>query len=139
MKRSRKPIPFRSAKRAAIADERRAFVDRILSERPQCEAGHYLRPIVGTLVGKDQDRVLAALRGCTWKSTEVHELLSRARGDSIVEDANCMSSCAECVGWIGGNKRLARMAGMATRRYTRRNGRTQPKADQVTRGRRVAS
>src|SRR5688572_28201239 len=67
MRRSRKPLPFRSAKRAAIADERRAFVARILSERPQCEARNFLRPIVGTLVGKDQDRVLAALRGCTWK------------------------------------------------------------------------
>lgn len=118
MKRSRKPLPFRSARRAAIADERRAFVARILRERPQCEARHYLRPIVGTLVGKDQDRVLAALRGCTWRSTEVHELLSRARGGSIVEDANVISACHRCHAWITTEPRLATMAGLQRSRWS---------------------
>lgn len=116
MKRSR--INPRSAKRAAIADERRAFVDRILSERPQCEARHYLRPIVGTLVGKDQDRVLSALRGCTWTSTEVHELLSRARGGSITEDANVSALCHACHGWVTTEPRLATMAGLQRSRWS---------------------
>ena len=118
MKRSRKPLPFRSAKREAIADERRAFVARILSERPQCEARHYLRPIVGQLVGKDQDRVLAALRGCTWKSTEVHELLSRARGGSIVEDDNVVALCHWCHRWVTTEPRLATMAGLQRSRWS---------------------
>lgn len=114
MKRSRKPLPFRSAKREAIADERRAFVARILSERPQCEARNYLRPIVGGLNDVDQRRVLSALRGCMWKSIEVYDLPS-AWG-STAEDSNVISSCLSCIQWIGENKRLARMAGMATRR-----------------------
>jgi hypothetical protein len=118
IKRSRKPLPFRSARRAAIADERRAFVARILRERPQCEARNYLRPIVGQLVGKDQDRVLAALRGCTWQASEVHELLSRARGGSIVEDANVASLCHWCHGWTTTEPRLATMAGLQRSRWS---------------------
>ena len=82
------------------------FVDRILSERPQCEARHYLRPIVSGVVGIDQDRVLSALRGCTWKSAEVHELLSRARGGSIVEDANVSALCGPCHRWVTTEPRL---------------------------------
>lgn len=118
MKRSRKPIPFRSAKRAAIADERRAFVARILRERPQCEARHYLRPIVGTLTGVDQDRVVAALRGCTWRSTEVHELLSRARGGSIVDDSIACALCHRCHHWVTTEPRLAKLAGLQRSRWS---------------------
>lgn len=118
IKRSRKPLPLRSAKRVAIADERKAFVVRIIRERPQCEARNYLRPIVGRLVGKDRDRVLAALRGCTWKSTEVHELLSRARGGSIVEDDNVASLCHGCHGWVTTEPRLATMAGLQRSRWS---------------------
>lgn len=116
MKRTR--IKPRSAKREAIADERRAFVARILSERPQCEARHFLRPIVGTLVGKDQSRVLDALRDCTWTSTEVHELLSRARGGSIVEDANVSALCHRCHAWVTTEPRLATMAGLQRSRWS---------------------
>lgn len=118
IKRSRKPIPFRSAKRAAIADERKAFVARILRERPQCEARNFLRPIVGQLVGKDQDRVLAALRGCTWQASEVHELLSRARGGSITEDANCCALCHTCHAWVTTEPRLATMAALQRSRWS---------------------
>ncbi len=118
MKRSRKPLPFRSAKRAAIADERRAFVARILSERPQCEARNYLRPIVAGLEDRDQLRVVGVLRRCTWKATEVHELLSRARGGSIVEDANVASLCHWCHGWVTENPRLATMAGLQRSRWS---------------------
>lgn len=118
IKRSRKPLPFRSAKRAAIADERKAFVARILRERPQCESRHFLRPIVGTLTGVDQDRVLAALRGCTWQSTEVHELLSRARGGSIVDDSNTASLCHTCHAWVTTEPRLAKLAGLQRSRWS---------------------
>ncbi len=116
MKRTRlRPM---SAKRAAIADERRAFVRRILSERPQCEARNFLRPIVGGLAGVDQDRVVAALRGCTWRSVEVHELLSRARGGSIVDYANCVPLCHECHRWVTTEPRLATMAGLQRSRWS---------------------
>lgn len=117
MKRG-KPLPFRSAKRAAIADERRAFVARILFERPQCEARHYLRPIVSGLVGIDQDRVVAALRGCTWRSTEVHEIVLRSRGGSIVDDENVAALCHWCHGWVTTEPRLATMAGLQRSRWS---------------------
>jgi hypothetical protein len=116
VKRSRlRPV---SAKRAAIADERRAFVRRILSERPQCEARNFLRPIVGGLVGIDQDRVLGALRGCTWTSTEVHELLLRSRGGSIVDDDNVAALCHCCHAWTTTEPRLATMAGLQRSRWS---------------------
>ncbi len=116
MKRSR--IRSVSAKRAAIADERRAFVRRILSERPQCEARNFLRPIVSTLTGVDQDRVVAALRGCTWRSTECHELLSRARGGSIVDDSLACALCHTCHRWVTTEPRLATMAGLQRSRWS---------------------
>lgn len=117
IKRSRKRLPPFSAKREALRDERRAFVARILSERPQCEGPAHLRAIVSNLAGDDQDRVVAALRGCTWRSTEVHELLSRARGGSIVEDANVASLCHGCHAWVTTEPRLAAVAGLSRSRW----------------------
>ncbi len=119
MKRSRRPIPFRSAKRAAIADERRAFVARILSERPTCEAPFYLRAIVNGLDSIDQPRVVAALRigGAMCRSEEVHEVLSRARGGSIVEDDNVAALCHEHHRWVTEHPRLAALAGLSKSRW----------------------
>lgn len=120
MKRSRKPLPFRSAKRAAITDDRRAFVARILSERPTCEAPVYLRAIVNGLDTIDQPRVVAALRlggPSACRSTEVHEVLSRARGGSIVEDDNVLALCREHHQWVTEHPRLAALAGLSKSRW----------------------
>jgi hypothetical protein len=110
--------PF-SAKREAIRDERQAFVERILRERPACEAPAYLRAVVHGLPKPDQDAVVAALRlvppGC--RSAEVHELLSRARGGSIVEDANCAALCSRHHQWVTEHPRLATMAGLMRSRW----------------------
>lgn len=121
MKRSRRPIPFRSAKRAAITEERRAFVARILSERPTCEAPFYLRAIVHGLDADDQPVVVSALRlggpGACW-STEVHERVSRARGGSIVDDDNCIALCRDHHRWVTEHPRLATMADLLRSRWT---------------------
>lgn len=120
IKRSRRPIPFRSAKRQAITDERRAFVARILSDRPTCEAPFYLRAIVHGLDTGDQSAVVAALRlgGPSFcMSTEVHEILSRARGGSIVEDDNVLALCHAHHQWVTEHPRLSAIAGLSKSRW----------------------
>lgn len=108
--RSRKPLPFRSAKRVALADERRAFVARILSERPTCEGLYYLRRIVNTLPDSDQRTVVTAMRACTGRSTEVHERLKRSRGGSIVDDNVAAALCHQCHRFTEEEVRLSTLA-----------------------------
>lgn len=74
MKRSRlNPI---SKKRRALNVDRREFVRRILEERPQCEAQI---PYV-----------------CSNHATDVHEILTRARGGSIIDEDNVLALCRRC-------------------------------------------
>lgn len=58
-----------SAKRAAIADERRELVARILSERPRCEV----------------------CRCCVPR--DLHEPLARSRGGSPLDESNAVAVC----------------------------------------------
>ncbi len=113
----------RSAKREAIADERRAFVARILSERPQCEGPSHLRLIVDGLDTRDQRVVVDQLRACgPWRqSAEVHEVVKRSRGGSIVDDENVLALCGGpkgCHAFTEAEPRLATLAGMLKRRGT---------------------
>ena len=74
MKRS--PIRPRSKKRSEMYVERRKLVAEILKQQPQCQ------------------------RCATKKSTEVHEVKSRARGGSILDRDNCVALCHTCHHWI---------------------------------------
>ena len=70
----RTPLRSRSKKAQRIAPLRRRLVEEML-----------------------EDAVCAArLAGCTWRATEVHERLSRARGGSILDRENCVALCAAC-------------------------------------------
>lgn len=115
--RSRKPLPFRSAKRAAITAERRALVARLLSERQGCEGMIHLKSIVRDLSHDDQTNVVGAMRACSLRATEVHEVLSRARGGSILDESNCLCLCHYCHAWTTRNPRLATMAGLLKSRW----------------------
>ena len=64
-----KPV---SAKRARENRERRAMVDRLWPERPRCACG------------------------CGRLADDLHEILSRARGGSIVDPANCVPLARYC-------------------------------------------
>lgn len=81
MKRS--PIKPRSRKRTLMYVERRKLVAELLQKYPQCQ------------------------RCATKKSTEVHEVLSRARGGSILDPANCVALCHYCHSWITTNPKEA--------------------------------
>jgi len=66
----------RSKKTARLYVDRRAFVEAFLEAHPICQ------------------------RGGTKRSTEVHEIKSRARGGSILDPANCAALCHDCHAWI---------------------------------------
>lgn len=50
----------------------------------------------------------AALRGvCTGVAVDVHEVLTRARGGSILDESNCMTICPACHRWVTEHPREA--------------------------------
>jgi hypothetical protein len=81
VKRSRlNPV---SKKRQTLNVARRLFVRRILEDRPQCEA--------------------QIPRICSHWSTDVHEIMTRARGGSIIDDFNVLALCRRCHTFITEN------------------------------------
>lgn len=72
----RAPLRPRSAAMSALYVKRRALVAGLLAERPSCEA---------------------AIPGlCTGRTVDLHELLSRARGGSILEPDGLLALCRAC-------------------------------------------
>jgi 5-methylcytosine-specific restriction endonuclease McrA len=65
-------VRFRSKKTERTYRARRTLVEQLLAERPVCE------------------------RCGSARSTEVHELRSRARGGSILDPGNCVTFCHSC-------------------------------------------
>jgi len=64
-----------SKKRASLNILRRSFVKKILNDRMMCEA---------------------RIQGCTYMPTDVHEILTRGRGGSIVDEDNVLALCRTC-------------------------------------------
>ena len=77
----------RSRKMAKKYVERRRLVIEILAQFPICERCQVAR------------------------STEVHEVLSRARGGSILDKSNCKALCHKCHFWITTNPADAKAQG----------------------------
>ncbi len=77
----------------------------------------HLRLVVNGLPDADQRIVVDAMRGCTLNATEVHEVLSRARGGSILDEENCLILCHTCHAWVTTHPRLATMAGLLQSRW----------------------
>jgi hypothetical protein len=81
---NRSPLNKRSKKREEIYKLRRPLVQRLLTEKPWCEAC----PIFAVIDGK-----------ATYKripSMDVHEVISRGRGGSILDERNLMCLCRPC-------------------------------------------
>lgn len=102
----RRPLPARSAKREAIADERRQFVADALHRRPWCEAHELLY---------DLALVAGPVRAA---SVDVHELLRRSQGGRIVPsqgltDDDWLALCRACHTWITEHPREAVALGLA--------------------------
>jgi 5-methylcytosine-specific restriction endonuclease McrA len=72
----RSPLKFRSKKQASAYVLRREFVKGLLEEFPWCQ------------IRWDS--------GCEGRATEVDEIKSRAAGGSILDRANCQTTCHHC-------------------------------------------
>lgn len=86
----RTPIRRVSQKRARLNRERAKFVADYLSEHPRCEA-------------RERIARVDARHRCDVQAVDVHEMLTRARGGSIVDESNVLALCRACHDWIHRN------------------------------------
>jgi hypothetical protein len=124
--RARKPLRARSAKtrkRYAGEEGRAAFVARILSERTKCEAGVLIGTHLLNLEGKHPKTAAAARAAvqCSVRAREVHEVLARSAGGSILDAGNVRALCHRCHAWIGDHPKAALALGLRRSRYAGRN------------------
>lgn len=57
---------------------------------------------------------------CSINAVDVHEVLTRARGGSIIDEANVLALCRACHDWIHGNpKRATDLGFLASQWMTR--------------------
>ena len=101
IKRSSKKIAHRSKKMEDKYVDRRKFVKKILSERPFCQA---------CPVFAEHDA-----RAVFWvnQSTDVHELVRRSQGGSILDEENVLAVCRPCHTRIGEYPELSFNLGLA--------------------------
>jgi 5-methylcytosine-specific restriction endonuclease McrA len=91
----------RSKKKEAEYVIRRQVVSRLLSERPFCQAC----PVFARHDGK----VTYVRQG----SVDIHELIRRSQGGSILEEENLLAVCRDCHNRIGREPQLAFDLGLA--------------------------
>lgn len=101
--KKRKHLRKRSVKKELLYEKRRPFVEKILKERFLCEA---CKPF-------------AAHDGKTTfnqhLSRDVHEIVRRSQGGSILDENNVLAVCRPCHIRIGNNPQLAFDLGLAKR------------------------
>lgn len=102
------PIKKRSKKRDELYEERRPFVQMMLAARPWCEACPKFAQFDGKMTYKRNP------------SVDVHELVRRSQGGSIVDAENCITVCRPCHRRIGENPQLAFDLGLARRGHEKR-------------------
>jgi len=95
------PPKKRSKKTEATYEKRRPFVAKILSERPNCEAC--------VVFAKHDGKTTFIQR----PSVDVHELIRRSQGGSILDENNVLAVCRQCHTRIGNNPQLSFDLGLA--------------------------
>lgn len=93
-----------SKKREALNRARRDFVAGFLAAHPRCQAGGLILPV------DHRHR-------CGVHSVDVHEVLTRARGGSVLDPGNCRAICRACHDWIHENPASATDLGLLTSRH----------------------
>jgi 5-methylcytosine-specific restriction endonuclease McrA len=101
IKNSGKPIAKRSKKTETKYIERREFVVKILQQFPLCQACK----VFATHDGKGSFVHNASM--------DVHELVRRSQGGSILDEANVIAVCRPCHSRIGNEPKLAFDLGLA--------------------------
>lgn len=95
------PLRKRSKKTEKIYVERRKIVEKLLSERPWCEAC--------PIFAKHDERVTYVRK----RSQDIHELIRRSQGGSILDEKNLMAVCRPCHERIGKYPKISFELGLA--------------------------
>lgn len=107
--KAKKGLNKRSKKMESAYEKRRPFVEKVLKERPLCEAC----------------RVFAAHDGkATFNqhmSRDVHEIVRRSQGGSILDESNVLAVCRPCHMRIGNYPQLAFDLGLAKHGWEKDN------------------
>ena len=98
---------YRSKKKEEEYKIRRPLVARLLNEKPWCEACPKFA---------EHDKVSTYNRN---KSSDVHEIVRRSQGGSILEESNLMCVCRPCHMRIGNDPQLAFDLGLAKHGWER--------------------
>ena len=106
IKRSGSPKK-RSAKTEELYVERRKFVEKILSERPACQACKVFASHDGKSTYNQH------------MSRDVHEIIRRSQGGSILDEENVLAVCRLCHVRIGNYPQLAFDLGLAKHGWER--------------------
>ena len=101
------PIKKRSEKQSELYELRRPFVEKILSERPFCQA---------CKVFAQYDEKVTFVQN---KSMDVHEIIRRSQGGSILDEDNVLAVCRPCHTRIGNHPQLAFDLGLAKHGWER--------------------
>lgn len=104
-KKQSKAINNRSKKTEEKYKERRPLVKRLLEEKPWCEA---------CPVFAEYENLATYQRR---QSVDVHEIVRRSQGGSILDEANLMCVCRQCHSRIGNEPALAFSLGLAKHAY----------------------
>lgn len=91
----------RSKKKEAEYRLRRPLVEKLLSERQFCEACPVFAEHDGLTIYQRQ------------RSVDVHEIVRRSQGGSILDESNLMCVCRKCHNRIGNYPALAFELGLA--------------------------
>jgi 5-methylcytosine-specific restriction endonuclease McrA len=100
-------LNHRSKKTQDVYKERRPLVQKLLTERPFCEA---------CSVFAEHDGKVTYIRN---QSVDVHELVRRSQGGSILEENNLICVCRSCHRRIGDYPALAFSLGLAKHGWER--------------------
>jgi 5-methylcytosine-specific restriction endonuclease McrA len=103
----RKPLARRSQKTEAKYVERRELVRKVLTERPHCQACKVFAIHDGLVVFRQN------------ASQDVHEIIRRSQGGSILDESNVLAVCRKCHNRIGNYPQLAFDLGLAKHGWER--------------------
>lgn len=98
-------IKKRSKKQSELYELRRPFVEKILNERPYCQA---------CKIFAQHDEKVTFIQN---KSMDVHEIIRRSQGGSILDENNVLAVCRKCHTRIGNYPQLAFDLGLAKRSW----------------------
>jgi len=110
---SKKPLPFRSEKTKAKYVERRALVERVLRDRPLCEAC--------SAYAMCENMFRSDIQGVPthtiYPSSQLHEIVLRSQSGDILDERIIISICDTCHKKVGDDPGVAYLMGLYLKSY----------------------